>query len=62
MSDITMCQGQDCPLRESCYRYTATPNEYRQAYFYASPRELSLPGEACIEFVSNGAMMEAREK
>lgn len=25
MPDITMCKGNDCPLKESCFRYLATP-------------------------------------
>ena len=37
MPDITMCEGNDCPLKERCYRFTATPNEYRQAYFVDPP-------------------------
>ena len=37
MPDITMCQGKDCPLKETCYRYTATPSEYRQSYFVNPP-------------------------
>jgi len=37
MPDITMCEGQDCPLKESCYRYTATPSEFRQSYFIDPP-------------------------
>lgn len=41
MSDITMCFGGDCPVKESCYRFMAEPNEYRQAYFSAPPFEKS---------------------
>lgn len=37
MPDITMCEGLECPLKESCYRYTATPNEFRQSYFLEIP-------------------------
>ena len=37
MSDITMCFGTDCPIKENCYRYTATANEYRQSYFTNPP-------------------------
>lgn len=37
MADITMCPGTNCPHKESCYRFTATPNEYRQAYFVDPP-------------------------
>lgn len=32
MPDISMCQNNDCPLRESCYRFTATPDKYMQSY------------------------------
>ena len=27
MPGITMCVGTGCPLRETCYRYMAEPNE-----------------------------------
>jgi len=32
MSDISMCKGQDCPIRETCYRFKANPDPFRQAY------------------------------
>ena len=35
--DISLCPGTDCPHKESCYRYTAKPNEYRQSYFSVAP-------------------------
>jgi hypothetical protein len=34
--DITMCQGTNCPEKETCYRYTAKPSEY-QSYFIEPP-------------------------
>jgi hypothetical protein len=37
MPDITMCPGTNCPHKETCYRYTATPSEHRQAYFMEAP-------------------------
>lgn len=36
MPDITMCQGRDCPMKESCYRFTATPDPM-QSYFIIPP-------------------------
>ena len=39
MPDIRMCQGGDCPLKDNCYRFTATPNEWRQSYFSNTPWE-----------------------
>lgn len=38
MPDITMCNDAECPFRDTCYRYTAPPNGWRQAWFTSSPR------------------------
>ena len=32
MPDIAMCQNENCPIKEGCYRFTATPDAYRQSY------------------------------
>ena len=32
MPDIAMCADHECPAREGCYRYKATPDPYYQAY------------------------------
>jgi hypothetical protein len=32
MPDITMCQNDKCPLKDECYRHTATPDPYLQSY------------------------------
>ena len=37
MADITKCTGENCPLKDRCYRFTAKADEYRQAYFGAPP-------------------------
>lgn len=29
MADITVCTGKNCPLRESCHRYTAPHGLYQ---------------------------------
>jgi len=29
--DITMCSGQECPKKDTCFRYLAKPSEYRQS-------------------------------
>lgn len=39
MPDITMCKGQGCPQRSTCYRHIAKPNPYRQSYFAEPPRD-----------------------
>lgn len=37
MPDITMCKGVECRARKHCYRFMATPDEYRQSWFVRSP-------------------------
>lgn len=37
MPDISMCNGNDCPLKEDCYRYKAKPSKFRQSYFFTPP-------------------------
>ena len=32
MADISMCAGEDCEVKETCYRFKATPSKYRQSY------------------------------
>jgi len=37
MSDISKCTGKGCHLKESCKRYKAKDNDFRQAYFTEPP-------------------------
>ena len=46
MPDITMCVGRDCPKKNTCYRYTAFPSEYRQSYFVGVPYK----GKGCTYY------------
>lgn len=34
-----MCKGDNCPIKEECYRYTAKADELYQAYFSEPPIE-----------------------
>lgn len=36
MTDIAKCRGDECPMKESCYRFTAPSSEY-QSYFVNPP-------------------------
>lgn len=38
-----MCPGEGCPLKESCYRFIAKPDEYCQSYFATPP----VKGDEC---------------
>jgi len=37
VADITMCAGKGCHIKQTCYRYTATPNQWCQAYWAVEP-------------------------
>lgn len=39
MPDISMCEGGDCPLKDTCYRYKATPSEGRQSWLSTPPHK-----------------------
>lgn len=39
MADITACYGENCPKKESCYRFTCDKNPWRQSYFMNVPYE-----------------------
>ena len=64
MADITMCVGTECPLRETCYRYTAKVNPYSQSFsdFTGKVTVLSIddgystPTPYCPEYVPNTTM------
>jgi len=45
MPDITMCQDNECPIRNKCYRFTAIPSKYGQ-YYGQFERE----GDKCGDF------------
>ena len=47
MSDITMCEGINCPIREKCYRFRANTNLV-QHFFLKTPYEYS----HCEKFIS----------
>ena len=62
MPDLTMCNGelgrtvgepaaatQVCRRRETCFRYTATPDEW-QSYFVVAPIG---PGENCEHYIED---------
>jgi hypothetical protein len=49
MADITMCANQQCPSRETCYRFTAPPG------YWQSMRDFK-PDESgkCEDYWNNG--------
>ena len=49
MTDLTMCKGKGCKTKNTCYRYTATPNDYLQSYFLISP----IKNDGCEYYIRN---------
>ncbi len=49
MADITMCSGVGCPMRDTCYRYTA-PVGMRQSYFMEPPIRQKVDGYDCSHY------------
>ena len=47
MPDISMCRGENCTKSANCYRFTAKPSEYWQAYFVTSPVFQRTPDFIC---------------
>ena len=47
MSDITMCEGINCPIREKCFRFRAKTNLVHH-FFLKTPYEYS----HCDKFIS----------
>ncbi len=47
MPDITMCEGEGCKIKQSCFRFTAKREHY-QSYFVDSPLE---PDGSCKHFM-----------
>jgi hypothetical protein len=37
MADISLCRNKECPMRDECYRATATPSKFRQWYSSFTP-------------------------
>lgn len=48
MPDICMCSGNECPIKNQCKRFTATPSEYGQSYFFEIPGKWVWP-ENCSD-------------
>ena len=58
MADISMCQGGKCPRKETCYRFTAPANPYRQSY---GSFDIMFEGKECEAFLSNEGRGESKE-
>lgn len=50
MSDISLCAGLDCPIKETCRGYTAKPNPYRQSYMVQDELIGDYKNGKCLEY------------
>lgn len=53
MADITKCNGEGCPWKAGCHRFTAKANDDRQAYFAESPGKMVDEYFVCEMFWGN---------
>ena len=44
--DIAMCKNKNCSKKDTCYRYKAKPNPYRQSYM-----SFGEDGESCYAYI-----------
>jgi hypothetical protein len=44
-SDITKCDGEECPVKEHCVRYLTPADEHLQAYFFTIPGKINDEGK-----------------
>ena len=54
MSDISKCEGTNCPLKDSCKRYKAKDKFFNQSYMLNVPFKLTGIGSQfvkCDEFI-----------
>lgn len=49
MTDITMCSGEGCEIKEKCYRFTAPKDRHMQSYFVTPPHD----GDSCQHYWCN---------
>ena len=57
MPNIAMCQQEQCCKHSKCYRFIATPSEYRQTYFVPI-----VIGENCTDFWAIDKVDEPKEQ
>ena len=59
MPDMNMCKGDDCPRKETCYRYNAIPTPQHQAYFMETP--LIIESGECDYYWGDDKEMETND-
>ena len=50
MADITKCSGDNCPIKDKCYRFTAPTEEFGQSYFMEPPYDIKNAHVICEMF------------
>ena len=48
MADISMCEGNGCEVKHTCYRFTAKPSNY-QSYFAPT----TIEEDGCEYYINN---------
>ena len=54
MADISKCTGDNCFIKEECYRFKAEDNKYGgQSYFVRVDAEMVKKEQDCVYFTKN---------
>lgn len=54
MADVTKCDGDNCPFKERCHRFTVPANPNWQSFFSETPINISKEPDLCEMFWDNG--------
>ena len=57
MPDISKCTGEECPMKETCYRFTSPAGMY-QSFFMTPP----IKNGKCEYYWSQNATSNTKEK
>ena len=54
MTDICKCNGENCTLKDKCYRYVCEADKFYQAWFAETPRD----EDDCAYFIATHSSEE----
>lgn len=60
MADISKCRGNDCPIRSTCYRFTA-PDGHWQSYFRGESG-LNIEEKRCSNYYAEDQQTYSRRR
>lgn len=62
MPEVTMCINKKCPLKDKCFRFTATPKPYWQSYADFGYGGLNIDKTDCSMYIDNTIETDTKRK